>query len=128
MEKIVNTVLAHLGIDPVTVDVGVHFVGADEIRGLNKQHRGKDKVTDVLSFPMLHLVAGAVPTPGEHPYDVDPTTGRLGLGDVVVCEDETEVAQLVVHGVLHLLGYDHETDEDEETMNEVAGAILRKLA
>ena len=79
--------------------LAIAFVGADEIRALNREHRGRDAPTDVLSFP----VDGA----GE-------SHGPRELGDVVICPEHTEdVTEAVVHGVLHLCGYDHETDGGE---------------
>jgi probable rRNA maturation factor len=79
--------------------VAVAFVSADAIAALNAEHRGKDGPTDVLSFP----VDGAAPVAGERE-----------LGDVVICPEHTEdLTEAVVHGVLHLVGMDHETDEGE---------------
>jgi probable rRNA maturation factor len=79
--------------------VAVAFVGAQEIAALNAEHRGREGPTDVLSFP----VDGAGPVAGERE-----------LGDVVICPQHTEdLTEAVVHGVLHLVGMDHETDEGE---------------
>ena len=79
--------------------VAVAFVGPGEIAALNAEHRGKQGPTDVLSFP----VDGAAPVAGERE-----------LGDVVICPEHTEdLAEAVVHGVLHLVGMDHETDDGE---------------
>ena len=79
--------------------VAVAFVGEDEIRALNREHRGRDAPTDVLSFP----VDGA-----------GPAAGPRELGDVVICPEHTEdLLEAVVHGVLHLTGMDHEADEGE---------------
>jgi probable rRNA maturation factor len=79
--------------------VAVAFVGPAEIAALNAEHRGKAGPTDVLSFP----VDGA-----------GPVTGERELGDVVICPQHTQdIAEAVVHGVLHLVGMDHETDEGE---------------
>ena len=79
--------------------VAVTFVTPDEIAALNERHRGKAAPTDVLSFPV----------------DGDgPVLGDRELGDVVICPDHTEdLAEAVVHGVLHLVGMDHETDDGE---------------
>jgi probable rRNA maturation factor len=79
--------------------VAVEFVDAARITELNAQHRGKDEPTDVLSFPV----------------DEDGTpAGPRELGDVVICPEHTEdLVEAVVHGVLHLTGMDHETDEGE---------------
>jgi probable rRNA maturation factor len=79
--------------------LAVTFVAPEEIAALNSQHRGKDGPTDVLSFP----VDGAAPV-----------AGARELGDVVICPEHTEdLAEAVVHGVLHLVGMDHETDDGE---------------
>jgi probable rRNA maturation factor len=79
--------------------LAVAFVGADEIRALNREHRGIDRPTDVLSFP--------VDEQGE-------SFGPRELGDVVICPEHTEdLTEAVVHGVLHLCGYDHESDGGE---------------
>ena len=76
--------------------LAVQLVGEDEIRALNREHRSIDRPTDVLSFPV----------------DEDgPSAGPRELGDVVICPEQTEdLIEAVVHGVLHLCGYDHETD------------------
>jgi probable rRNA maturation factor len=79
--------------------VAIVFVEADEIRSLNREHRGLDRPTDVLSFPV---------------DGVGPVLGPRELGDVVICPEHTEsLVEAVVHGVLHLCGYDHEADEGE---------------
>ncbi len=79
--------------------VAVAFVAPEEIAALNAEHRGKDGPTDVLSFP----VDGA-----------GPVAGVRELGDVVICPQHADdLAEAVVHGVLHLVGMDHETDEGE---------------
>ena len=79
--------------------LAIGFVGEDEIRSLNLAHRGNPGPTDVLSFP----VDGA-----------GPVSGPRELGDIVICPEHTEdIVEAVVHGVLHLCGYDHETDGGE---------------
>jgi probable rRNA maturation factor len=79
--------------------LAVEFVSADRIAALNLEHRGKDGPTDVLSFP---VDGDGVPA------------GPRELGDVVICPEHTEdLLEAVVHGVLHLTGMDHETDEGE---------------
>jgi probable rRNA maturation factor len=82
--------------------VAVTFVSADEMAALNVQHRGKEGPTDVLSFPV----------DGDGLISGPPTLRELG--DVVICPEHTEdLSEAVVHGVLHLVGMDHETDEGE---------------
>ena len=81
--------------------LSVSFVGEDEIRALNREHRGRDRPTDVLSFP--------VDGPGQ-------VAGPRELGDVFICSEQVKAGgllEVVVHGVLHLCGYDHETDGGE---------------
>ena len=91
--------------------LGMELVGSDRIRELNRAHRGLDEPTDVLSFPI------------DGPGDV---AGPRELGDVVICPEHTaDMPEAVVHGVLHLCGYDHETDAGE--MLELQTTILRGL-
>jgi probable rRNA maturation factor len=91
--------------------LSVELLGAERIRDLNRAHRGIDEATDVLSFPIDE--GGSVPGPRE-------------LGDVVICPEETDdVVEATVHGVLHLCGYDHETDEGE--MLELQDAVMSEL-
>jgi probable rRNA maturation factor len=80
--------------------LAIEFVGAARIRELNREHRAVDSPTDVLSFPI--------------DGDSAEPTGPRELGDVVICPEHTlEPREAVVHGVLHLLGMDHEIDEGE---------------
>ena len=75
------------------------LVGEEEMRRLNREHRGVDTATDVLSFPV-----------DEH----SAVHGPRELGDVVICPDHArDLREVVVHGVLHLCGYDHETDDGQ---------------
>jgi probable rRNA maturation factor len=79
--------------------VAVAFITPEEIAALNAEHRGKDGATDVLSFPV---------------DEAGPVHGERELGDVVICPEHTEdLTAAVVHGVLHLVGMDHETDDGE---------------
>ena len=79
--------------------VAVELVSAERIRALNREHRGIDEPTDVLAFP-LDGAAEAI--------------GPREIGDVVICPDHTrDLEEATVHGVLHLAGHDHETDDGE---------------
>jgi probable rRNA maturation factor len=79
--------------------VAVEFVDAERIAELNLAYRGKEGPTDVLSFPV---------------DESGPAHGQRELGDVVICPEHTEdLLEAVVHGVLHLTGMDHETDDGE---------------
>ncbi len=124
------------------VEVSLLLVNNEEIRQLNRDYRGKDKATDVLSFPMLEL-----DPLDESSYHetleqyVDAGTGELVLGDIVISVEmaieqakeyghsiERELAFLMIHGLLHLLGYDHEKDEqNEQVMFKRQEDILKSL-
>jgi len=112
-------------------EISVRFVDNSEIRLLNREHRGKDSVTDVLSFPL-----------GENgEWDTNLDTGAKLLGDIVLClpraqEQATlyghtfqrELAFLTVHSMLHLLGYDHEGGGIESVrMREKEESVLVQL-
>jgi probable rRNA maturation factor len=98
IERLATLAAASAGVDDG--HLAIEFVGPERIRELNREHRSKDAPTDVLSFP----IDGADPEPA----------GPRELGDVVICPEHTvELREAVVHGVLHLLGMDHERDEGE---------------
>ncbi|MBR0144834.1 MAG: rRNA maturation RNase YbeY [Clostridia bacterium] len=137
IRKAANAALAAAGADlPCAVDVSL--VGEEEIRRINRENREIDKVTDVLSFPQLELTPGKPLSEAVDPYDL--IGGRVLLGDVVLCYPvalkqaveyghayQRELAFLTVHSVLHLLGYDHETPEEESVMFSLTEEILTSL-
>ena len=91
--------------------LAIELVDAERIRELNRVHRGQDRPTDVLSFPV---------------DEGGPAAGPRELGDVVICPAHTrDLGEAVVHGVLHLCGYDHETDEGE--MLALQDAVMERL-
>jgi probable rRNA maturation factor len=95
----VAAALAAVGVDDG--HLAVEIVDVERIQELNRDHRGVDAPTDVLSFPIDEL---------------DPAPGPRELGDVVICPEhclDTTLTETVVHGVLHLCGHDHETDDGE---------------
>lgn len=110
-------------------EVSVVLTGDAEVKRLNKAYRHKDRTTDVLSFPLLEgkkLISG--------------TAKAIPLGDVVISVPQTrrqaaeqgkdfagELALLLVHGILHLLGYDHATKAQEKRMFGLQERILRKF-
>lgn len=117
-------------------EVSISFVDNSEIRALNKQYRNKDTETDVLSFPMMEFEVTEVNYNNEEEFVQE---DRL-LGDIVISLEkaqeqsveyghsfERELAFLVVHGVLHLLGMDHEDEEQEEEMSKKQEEILQLL-
>ena len=115
------------------------FVDGEEIKRLNREMRNIDNVTDVLSFPALEDIKGQAICGEDYPYEID-EEGNLLLGSVVVCCDrakeqaeeyghsyERELHYLLVHGMMHCLGYDHMTDEDKAEMREKEEQVLGKL-
>ena len=107
------------------------FVSDKKIRELNRQFRGIDKATDVLSFPQDEPVGEAFPLVGPAPRP---------LGDIVISGDRVraqaadyghsqrrELAYLAVHGLLHLLGFDHETEPDRERMRRAEESALAEI-
>jgi probable rRNA maturation factor len=130
---IANSRFAELIEAALPIEVSVRFTSDDEVRSLNASYRGKDKPTNVLSFPMVEPeLIDQIAVGGE---------GELLLGDIVlahgVCHAEAadkgvptehHASHLVVHGTLHLLGYDHEPGEaDAEAMEAVERQALGAL-
>ncbi len=124
---ILNTGIKELKIKSKNIELSLNLVGEAKIKALNKKYRNKNKVTDVLSFPLeeSRLKKHAI----------------LPLGDIFIClpfavkeakrQDislETELAWLTVHGFLHLLGYDHDkSDKDMKKMFSLEKKILKNL-
>lgn len=110
-------VLESEGIEP-DAELNVTFVGRDEMTELNETHMGKVGPTDVLSFPLEGVGS-------DEGHDVPPGQARL-LGDVIICPEvvhaqapagpRDEMALMVVHGVLHILGMDHREPDEEAAM------------
>ncbi|MCL1835008.1 MAG: rRNA maturation RNase YbeY [Oscillospiraceae bacterium] len=118
-------------------EVSVLVTNNSGIMELNSKYRGLDAPTDVLSFPAYELEPGHFAVPQE---GVFPETGRIPLGDVVLSVEyvnsqaeeyehsvEWETARLIVHAVLHLLGYDHEAGADARQMRMREAEILLEL-
>jgi probable rRNA maturation factor len=115
------------------VEISVRLTDDAEVQALNRQYRGKDRPTNVLSFPMVQ--PDLLATVSQNSDD-----GELLLGDIVVAHGvcaaeaaergisvEHHLTHLVVHGTLHLLGYDHQTDEEGDAMEEIERSALGDL-
>jgi probable rRNA maturation factor len=97
LRSVVSAALEAAGVDEG--HLAVEIVDAGRIRELNRDHRGKDAPTDVLAFPI---------------DESDPVPGPRELGDVAICPEHcSDITEAAVHGVLHLCGYDHESDDGE---------------
>ena len=127
---------------PYEVTVSLLLTDDDAIRKINSENRGIDKATDVLSFPMIELSSPAnFSDLKDDNMSFDPDTGELILGDIVLSKDrieaqakeyghslEREYTFLIVHSMLHLMGYDHMNDEDRKLMEERQKIIMARLA
>ena len=128
LKKVIETALRHIEVDQ-DCEIGIACVDNEESHQLNFEYREKDKPTNVLSFP------------SDIPEEVLPLLDALPLGDLVICipvvlqeaieQQKTPIehfTHMLVHGTLHLMGYDHETsDQDAEQMEALEIEILKKL-
>ena len=129
LDRLARAILSDVG--ETSAELGILFVGDQRMRGFNRQYRGKDRTTDVLAFAMRESL-----TP--HPSPLTPVM----LGDVVIAVPtaarqarqgqrslDEELTILLVHGILHLCGYDHERSEkDARRMHRRERMILRSIA
>ena len=135
--QVAETALSVMGASDASLDLT--FVGRARIRALNASLRGVDRVTDVLSFPTLERVSLPL-AKGDYPFDVDPESGKVHLGSIVICRAKAveqaaeyghsvdrELAYLTVHGVLHLLSFDHIEESDKVKMRAAEEKILGVL-
>lgn len=126
---------------PYEAEVSLVLTTDEDIRSTNAQFRKIDRVTDVLSFPMIDFE-----TPGDFSFleeredALDPDSGELVLGDIMIAiprmreqantyghSEIREYAFLIAHSMLHLMGYDHMTEEEAAIMEEKQEAILEHL-
>ena len=121
-------VLQNEGLDPAFCEISVSLVDDETIREINRDNRGVDRVTDVLSFPQFDDLA-----------DIDQKRPYL-LGDVVLCTAQAqrqaeefghsvdrELVYLFVHSMCHLVGYDHMTEEEKAEMRAAEEAVMAGL-
>ena len=110
-----------------TAEISLSFVSPEDIRALNRDYRDVDEATDVLSFPLLD----------EEPVDI-PELPVLALGDIVICPEETArlhpelslheaICLMIAHSFLHLLGYDHDTEDAQAEMWALQDEITAKI-
>lgn len=139
IKKILNNALNETPLKFSGFSVNVALVSESEIQDLNKTHRKIDKTTDVLSFPFLDLKKGQNFDYKSLVKEINPKDGLICLGDIIVCKQvakeqaknlghsyKRELCFLCLHGFLHLLGYDHNSDEEEAEMNFFVENILNK--
>ncbi len=129
LRKLAEAVLRAESLPPGT-EVGIVLVGEEQMAGFNTRFLERAGPTDVLALPLEDLVPGRPPA-------ADPGGPPVNLGDIYICPAyvrdqaerqgvpfDAEMALMVVHGILHLLGYEHEDDEDAERMEARERALL----
>ena len=137
LKNIANAVYKTLG-QTDNLKAELVFMQQADMQALNNQTRGIDRVTDVLSYPTMDGIRGKVLLKAEHPVDVE--GDRLMIGSIVLCNqkvieqaneyghsEERERTYLIVHGLMHLFGYDHMTDDDKKQMREKEKTALAEL-
>ncbi len=135
IRKVANQVLKYFNLSEKDMDIEINIIKSDEIKRLNNEFRHNDNVTDVLSFANINK---------KPPYDKDefsqfinPEDKSLMLGEIFICDErakeqakeyghsiEREMSFLTCHGMLHLLGYNHYKEEEEEEMKKLQKDIL----
>lgn len=132
LEKVAGQVLLAEYANPL-IEISLVITGQEKIQELNRLYLEEDAPTDVLSFPMMELdVDGSFITPPD---------STLHLGEVIISYPQAkkqakehrhtvkkEIAVLIVHGILHLLGYDHDTPGHRRVMRKREAAILKMIA
>ena len=137
LKKLAKAVHNSLG-QVANIKVELVFSDVENMQGLNRSTRGVDSVTDVLSYPSLDGIRGKVLQPIDCKTEME---GKyIFLGSIVLCEDkiraqaeeyghseEKEREYLIIHGLLHLFGYDHMNEEDKKQMRDKEKEILKML-
>ena len=126
VDSVLQATLQELGFDNIDSELSLVFTNDADIREINAKWRHIDKPTNVLSFPAFAL------QPGQEPGEI--------LGDIVIAREtvareaaeehksfDDHLSHLVVHGLLHLMGYDHQNDEEAEQMETLERKILASL-
>jgi probable rRNA maturation factor len=117
---------------PSAIELSIRLTSDSEVRALNRDYRGKDKPTNVLSFPMF--------APDEIAGLADSDDPEILLGDIALALEtctreaaerniplEAHATHLIIHGVLHLLGYDHIEEDEAQAMEAIERVVLREL-
>ncbi len=126
---------------PYEAQVSLLLTMNTQIQEMNKEFRGIEKPTDVLSFPMIeYTVPGEFDFLEERDDCFDPETGELTLGDIVISKEKVmaqaeeyghsalrEYAFLIVHSILHLVGYDHMEEDERKAMEKMQNEIMDVL-
>lgn len=143
IREVLDAGLAREGIS-VPVEVSITVTTAEEVHAINREYRGVDRTTDVLSFPMVEypgtMISAAERLQAVQASEADPDTDCIVLGDIILNYEQAgiqaeeyghslrrEIAFLTIHSLLHLLGYDHMEEAEENLMREHQAAVLNEL-
>ena len=147
LQRVFDYAIDFLKIDCKDLEVNVAFVGRLKIKKINREFRNVNKVTDIISFPFLlqpqvegmQLIEKKL-TKENYKLCINPETNNVVLGDLYICFPqmkkqakeygtgiEREFVYLCLHGLLHLLGYDHMTEDDKKVMREKEELILKNV-
>ena len=138
--QVIDSALDYLKC-PYEAEVNLLLTTDEDIQQMNREHRGIDSSTDVLSFPMIEFGQAAdMELLEEMPDCFHPETGELMLGDIVISKDHVlsqaeayghsvkrEFAFLIAHSMLHLFGYDHMEEDERLQMEKIQEAILENI-
>ncbi len=138
--RVIEEALDYIGC-PYEVEVNLLLTMNEEIRAMNREFRGIDRETDVLSFPMVEYeIPGEFDFLEEREDCFHPESGELLLGDIVISKEKVlsqasefghapkrEFAFLIVHSVLHLAGFDHMKEDERTIMEDKQRQILEKM-
>ncbi len=139
LNKVCVTAFKELKQNHHILEVNIAFVSADDIKQINTERRGVEKETDVLSFPNLDDVFNSKINKKRYKFEINPETKKVVVGDIVICSsiakkqaeefghsETREICYLATHGILHLMGYDHEDENEREIMRSLEEKILKK--
>lgn len=139
--KILEVAEKELELDAKKIELSINLVGEGRIKTLNKKYRGRNRVTDVLSFPLTNKHGPVRTDTSQRLVTSNGVNGIMPLGDIFICLPvakkhaqreginlDSKLAFLTVHGFLHLLGHDHEKAEDKEEMFSLQDRILKELS
>ncbi|MBR7091354.1 MAG: rRNA maturation RNase YbeY [Clostridia bacterium] len=140
LSSVADYVLTQQNQPTQNISVGVFYVNAEDIQRINNDYRGKDYATDVISFRLIDNPHSLPITKENFPTDYDATLDTIYLGEIFICHEvaeaqaleyahstEREILELFAHGMLHLLGHDHENDTDREVMHTFELDIMNNL-
>ena len=139
LKKVAEQILVAQGVGE-SVELGLFIAGGEKVQQLNKSYRGRDEPTDVLAFAMLPENSTRGMQGGDFPPFVTPPDGVLHLGEVIISYPQAviqaeehrhsvkrEIAILLIHGVLHLLGYEHDKPALRQKMTSGEAKILNYI-